>query len=83
MAQGDAHPGHQHVHGERLGDVVVGALVERGDHALLVAVGGDHDDRAALRGAQPAAQLDAVDVGQAEVEDDQVRVVQPDDTPPS
>ena len=79
VTQGDAHPGQQHLHDERLGDVVVGAVVEGGDHPALVAVGGDDDDRAAVGGPQPAAQLDAVEVRQPEIEDDELRVVQRDD----
>ena len=45
MAQGGAQAGHQLVGAERLGDIVVGAGVERGDLGRLVAAARQHDDR--------------------------------------
>jgi hypothetical protein len=72
MADGDADAGQELRHRERLGDVVVGALVEGQHLAMIRAVGGQHDDGDVGPRAQPAADVDAVDVGQAEVEDDDV-----------
>ena len=43
-AQGGADAGHQLVHPERLGDVVVGALVEGLDLVVGLVAGGQHDD---------------------------------------
>ena len=53
---------------ERLDEVVVGAELEAEDPVDLVAPGRDHDDRHVGVGAQAAAHLVAVDVGQPEVE---------------
>src|ERR1700730_10442497 len=65
----------QLVHAEGLGDVVVGAGVERGDlHGFGVA-GGEHDDRHVAPPAQRSGDVDAVDVGQAEIEDNDVGMV--------
>ena len=58
---------------ERLEHVVVGAGVERLHHALVVVPRGGHDDRHRRDRAQHPQQLAAVEVGQAQVEDDEVR----------
>ena len=60
---------------ERLGDVVVGAQLEA-EHAVDLAVaGGEEQHRHVLVGADAAAHLEAVDVGQADVEHHQHRPV--------
>ena len=46
---------------ERLGEVVVGAGLEPGDHVVGVGAGGDHDDRDVAGAADRAAHLEAVD----------------------
>ena len=57
---------------ERLDQVVVGAGVQADDDVeLLVAGGEDEDGHVGVGGAQAAAHLDAVDVGEPEVEDDE------------
>ena len=58
---------------ERLGHVVVAAADEAGDAVILGVAGGqeDHRDEVAVC-AQPAADLEAVDVGQHHVEHDEV-----------
>ena len=61
---------------ERLGDVVVGAGLEADDLVELGVLRGEHQDVGVAELADAAADLDAVDVGQAEVEHDQVEVVQ-------
>ena len=67
-----AHAREQLGEAERLDQVVVGAGVEAGDDVeLLVARGEDQDREVGPRGAQPPADVDAVDVGQPEVEDDE------------
>ena len=53
---------------ERLGHVVVGAGVERGDLVGLAVARGQHHDRNVAERAHPAQHLDAVDVGEPEVE---------------
>src|SRR6185503_3342336 len=55
--------------------VVVGAGVERLHLVRLVAAGRQDDDRDPGPLAQPAGELDAVAVRQAEVEEDELRVV--------
>ena len=62
--------------GERLGDVVVGAGLEADDLVELGVLRREHQDVRVAEGADAAAHLDAVDVGQAEIEDDQVVVAQ-------
>ena len=57
---------------ERLDQVVVGAAVEAGDAVLGLGAGGQHQDRHVAVGAQPAADLDAVEAREPEVEDDEV-----------
>ena len=71
-AEGDAEAGVELVDAERLGDVVVGAALERLDLlALLVAAGQDHDRRRGVA-PDPPDDVEAVDVGQAEVEQHEV-----------
>ena len=72
---------HQLARAERLGDVVVGPQLEADDAVRLLGAGREHDDgqRAGLGGAaQRAADLEAVDAGQHEIEDHQVRHARPD-----
>ena len=57
---------------ERLDEIVVGAHLEPDDLVDLLALGGDHDDRDARAGAELPAHRQAVHVGQAEVEQDEV-----------
>ena len=70
-----AQAGQQLVHAERLRDVVVGAGVERGDLVALAAPRRQDDDRHLRPTAQPVDDVEAVHPGQAEVEQDDVRVV--------
>ena len=66
-------PAHELAQRERLGDVVVGAELEAHDLVELVAAGGQEQDRRlGPDGAQPAEHLEAVDPGQADVEEDEV-----------
>jgi hypothetical protein len=57
---------------EGLGDVVVGARLEAEDLVGLLPARGDHDDRHVLALAEGAADLDAVEAGQVEIEQHQV-----------
>ena len=64
----------QFAEAERLGEVVVRSCLEALDDVELFAPRGQHDDRqAVIDRAQSSADLDAVDVGQAEVEHDEFR----------
>src|SRR5258705_7245285 len=60
---------------ERLDEVVVGPGVEPLDARLDGVAGGQHQDRHVVGGAQAARDLDAVEAGQPEVEDDEIGVV--------
>jgi len=71
--QEGADPGEELGEPERLGDVVVGARVEAGDDVELIALGGEHEDRGARAdGSDPATDLQSIDTGQPDVEDEQV-----------
>src|SRR5512133_3571441 len=66
-------PRHQHGVRERLGEVVVGAAVERLDLVQLALLGRQHEDRGPdAVAAQGRAQPVAVDAGQHDVQDDHV-----------
>ena len=68
---------------ERLGQEVVGAEAEALDLVVeLGEAGEDQDRRAHARGAQAAQHLIAVDIGQHEVEDDDVVIVELADLEP-
>jgi hypothetical protein len=67
--------GQEFLDAERFGDVVIGAGVEGVDLLPAVQAAGQDDDRYRGPGAQLADDLDAVEVGQAEVEHDQVGVL--------
>lgn len=73
MTKGDTDSGEELRSGERRGYVVVGPLVQRLDLAGFGPLGGEHDYRYFGPAAQLSADLDAVDIGQAEVEDDHRR----------
>src|SRR3954453_5069985 len=74
-AQQRAQPGEQLLALERLDEVVVGARVEALDARLDGVARGKHEDRHVVGRAQPARDLDAVELRQAEVEDHEVRMV--------
>ena len=74
-SQRGAQPGEELVHAERLRHVVVGARVERRDLVPLALPHREHDDRNLRPAAQTLDHLDAVDPGQAEVEDDEVGMI--------
>ena len=75
VAQGRAHPGQELGDAERLGDVVVGAGIERRDLAALVVAAGEHQDRGVAQRLELGQERHAVAVGQAQVEQDQLRPV--------
>src|SRR5712672_4224029 len=73
MAKRGPHAGQKLVHAERLGDIVVGPEIEGLHLGGLVAAARQHDDRHALvLAAQHAQELEALEIWQAEIEDDQV-----------
>src|SRR5918997_6104406 len=69
------YPRDEFPHGERLGDVVVGPQLQPHDPVYLVVLGRQHDDGYVALGADPAADLRAVELGEHDVEDDEVRLV--------
>ena len=74
VTQCRAYPGQKFVHPERLGDIIVGAAIERLDFAGLVAAAGqDHDGNGLVAGANGPQQLVALHIRQAEIENDQIR----------
>ena len=72
VLQRPADPGQQVGHGERLGDVVVGAQVECRGPAVLVVDGGENHDRHRRPGTESGKHLQTADVGKAQVEHDAV-----------
>jgi hypothetical protein len=74
-ADGGAQPGHQLVHAERLGDVVVGARVQRGDLLAGRLARRQDQDRHPAPAAQGTDHVDAVHVGQPQVQQHHVGLV--------
>jgi len=72
-AQGGADPREQFADAERLVDVVVRPTVESRDLVGLAVAGGDHDHRDLAEAAQPGQHVLAIDVGQPEIEQHEVR----------
>ena len=70
-----AHPRQQLFDPERLGDVIIGARVQRLDLVAAAVAAGQHDDRGLGPAAQPLDHLDTVQIGQTQVEDHQIRWV--------
>ncbi len=69
------HARHQRHLVDRLGQILVGAGVEPGDHVRAVGFGGDQNDgheRQLRIGLEPAAHLDAVELRHHDVEQDEV-----------
>ncbi len=70
-----ADPGGQLAQAERLGDVVVGAELEPDDLVELGILGRQHHDRHARLGPDDAADLDPGQLGEHQVEQDEVRAL--------
>ena len=70
--EGRPHAGEQLADGEGLADIVVGAAVEGGDLVALLPSRGEHDDGHRGPLAKPREDTEAVEVGQAQVENDEV-----------
>ena len=71
-------PGRQLAQAERLGDVVVGAELQPDDLVELGVLGRQHDDRHARLGADDAADLDARQLREHQVQEDEVRSLGPE-----
>ena len=60
---------------ERLDDVIIGAVIERGDARLDGVARGEHEDRHLdACAAQLLQHLDAVAIGQAEIENHEIEI---------
>src|SRR5260221_5562116 len=71
-AQCNAIPRQHLPHPERLGEIVVGTGIQRGDLVRFVGARRQHDDRHRTPAAQIADELDAVEVRQPEVQHDEI-----------
>jgi len=71
-AKGGSHPGHQLPHPATPGHVVVGPNLE-GQHRVHLGHLRHHDDRQVGVGPDPATQVEAVELGQGQVDEHQVR----------
>ena len=78
-AERRADPRRQLSRRERLDDVVGRARLERPRDGLVAPVGGDEDDRQVGELGDGLHQLDAVGLGQHQVEQGQLRLLGPDD----
>ena len=72
VAEGDADAGDELVHAEGLGEVVIGAEGEGLDLGGFGVSGGEDNDGGGANLADAADDLDAVEVGEAKVEEDDV-----------
>ena len=70
-----ADAGEEFVYAERFGDVVVGAGVEGDDLVAAARPAGEHDDGHSGPAAQSVDDIETVQVGQAEVEHDEFRLL--------
>jgi hypothetical protein len=76
MPQRRAHPGQKLVHPERLGHIVISAGIERLNLSGLVVAAGQNDDwHAVIARAHRAQKLMTLHIGQAQIENDQIRPV--------
>src|ERR1700716_2224506 len=72
MPQRRAHAGEQLIHPEWFGEIVVGAEIERLDFSSLIAATRQHNNRdAVVAPADHAQQFMALDIRQAEIENDE------------
>ena len=71
-------PGDKFVRAERFHHVVIGAEFEPDDAVHFVTAGGQDDHRQAASAAEVAQQVQAVAIGQPEIEHHQVGLVGPD-----
>lgn len=72
VAESDTEAGKEFRYSEGFSDVVVGAGIEGGNLVALLAACGDDDDGNACPFAKASGNFHAVEVGQAEVEKDEV-----------
>ena len=73
-AEDGLHPGQDLLHLKGLGDVVVGTHLEAGDLVDGLALGGEHDDGHLGRLTDGAADAPAVETGEHQVQQHQIRL---------
>src|SRR5580658_421594 len=73
-AKRNSNPGQKLACDEGLGDVVVGSCVESGDLVGLALLRRDHDDRGVASFANSQSHVDPVEIGQAQVQENDVRL---------
>ncbi len=73
-AQNRLDPGKQLARLEGLGQIIVGAELQPDDAVHGVAARGEHEDRGVAPGADAPAHFEAVEVGQHQIEDEQVEM---------
>src|SRR5205823_845398 len=73
MPKSHADPGQEFAGAKRLGEIVVGAVVQRLDLLLLLISNGKNDNRRSQPFAKPAQDLLTIHIGQAQIENYQVR----------
>src|SRR5919108_121078 len=77
-SEDSADPRHELARRERLGQVVVGAELEADDAIRFLVTRGQDQNRDVTAAAQLSTEGEAVDVGKAEVEHDEARLLPPD-----
>ena len=75
QAQGSTHAGQQLAGAEGLGDIVIGPQIQRFDLIHLVGAGREHHDGGHVLLPHGADKLQTVPVRQAQIQNDQIRVV--------
>ncbi len=76
VPQSRAHAGEQFVHPERLCQIIVGTEIERLNFSGLITAARQHHDRnAVVAPADHAQQFMALDIGKAEIENDEGRIL--------
>jgi len=70
-----SHPRHEFLGAERLRDVVVRANLEAHELVGLLAPAGEHDDRHVRLPTESPGDIEAVELGQTEIEHDEIRLL--------
>ena len=73
--QARAHPSHEFLGLEGLGNIIVGTSLETRHDIRGIGTGGQHNDRSVRNPTDRAAHVKAVHTGQHDVQEDQVRIV--------
>jgi len=77
VTQRHAQACHQLTHVKRLGEIVISPGVERGDLILLLTARRNHDDRCRRPFANASGEIDAVRIGKAQIQQDDIGISEP------